>query len=157
MTARILASPMTAILLVTVEAFRAPLWYRPALTVSPVYGALAREPHAVVVEYPLADPRAAFTNAPYMLNSTRHWKPMVNGYSGFLPNSYRETYDHICRFPQPGALRALVDLGVTHVVLHDAALIAAAERTPSLTLVVSSGNLAIYRLDWTRVGDLRPD
>lgn len=144
-----------AIVLATAEAIRTPVGFTPALKVPPVYHALALEPHAVVVEYPLASPAGVFHNAPYMLNSTRHWKPMVNGYSGFLPVSYRHNYERLERFPEPAVLQALVDLGVTHVVLHTAGRIVAAEQTPGLTRVASGADLAIYRLDWQRLKSVR--
>jgi hypothetical protein len=117
-----------------------------------IYRALALEPRAVVVEYPMASPLAAFTNAPYMLYSTRHWKRMVNGYSGFVPESYRRNWERTHRFPEPAALTALIELGVTHVVVHTAAGIVAAGHTPGLTRVVSTSDAAIFRLDRKYLG-----
>jgi hypothetical protein len=146
---------MAAIALVTVEAVRAPIGLTPARPVPSVYHALALEPRAVVAEYPMHAPFAIALNAEYMLYSTRHWKPMVNGYSGFLPASYRDNWPRLNAFPEPAALESLVTLGVTHVVVHGSGRIAAAERVRGLTRVVSTPELAIYRLDRTAIEDAR--
>ena len=140
-----------AIVLVTAETIRAPIGFTPALKIPLIYRVLAREPDAVVVEYPLFSPAAIFHNAPYMLYSTQHWRPMVNGYSGFVPESYRRAWERIHRFPEPATLAALVELGVTHVVIHTRASILAAEQTPGLARVVSTTQVAIYRLDWKQL------
>lgn len=145
-----LALGLSAIVLVTAEAIRTPIGFTPALKIPLIYRVLAREPDAVVVEYPLFSPAAIFHNAPYMLYSTQHWRPMINGYSGFVPQSYRENWTRINRFPEPDTLVHLARLGVTHVVLHTPELIAAAERTQGLTRIVARSDIAIYRLDATR-------
>jgi hypothetical protein len=53
-----------------------------------------------------------------MLNATRHWKPLVNGYSGLTPRSYRTTNATLSQFPDQASLDMLRSLGVSHVVLH---------------------------------------
>jgi len=53
-----------------------------------------------------------------MVNSTRHWRRMLNGYSGFRPPSYQQSFDAMTRFPADESLIALSALGVTHVVVH---------------------------------------
>src|SRR5205823_10300424 len=67
----------------------------PSMTVAPeiptsIYSWLAAQPRSVVAEWPM--PRASsvgITHEPvYMFYSTRHWQPLVNGYSGFYPSSY---------------------------------------------------------------------
>lgn len=103
---------------VNVEALRAPLGWRRFEGISPVYRVLAGMPGAVVAEFPFYKPADFYRNADYMLASTVHWKPMVNGYSGFLPMSYRVLADEMRAFPQPSAIAALRRAGVTHVVIH---------------------------------------
>jgi hypothetical protein len=44
----------------------------------------------VLVEVPFYPPEAVFMNAEYVFNSTAHWRPLMNGYSGYTPASYRE-------------------------------------------------------------------
>jgi hypothetical protein len=119
-----------------------------------VYDALAREPTAVVVEMPFFPPRAFSLSAPYMLNSTRHWRPILNGYSGFRPGSYDRAYEAVQGFPNPASLIAMHGLGVTHVVVHMGEFCVAAgpecpetvARSASLEPVAESGDIHIYRL-----------
>ena len=54
----------------------------------------------------------------YVLNSTAHWKPLVNGYSGFVPASYPGIADALRDFPDDRSRAELQRLGVTHVVVH---------------------------------------
>jgi hypothetical protein len=140
--------------LVNLEALRAPLRYEPFTEIQPIYDLLAGERGAVVVELPLFDPRHFFANTPYMLNSTRHWRPILNGYSGFRPGSYDVAYTMVQGFPGVASLVALHGRGVTHIVVH-AALFKAMfgpdrsdeiGRTASLRPVAESGDIRIYRL-----------
>jgi hypothetical protein len=135
---------------VNVEALRAPLDYVPFDRISPAYDALAPIKNAVVVEIPLFPPRSIFLNAEYMLNSTRHWHPMLNGHSGIRPDSYDDTYRQVADFPSPAALVALHGLGVTHVVVHfdrvSNEVRAAVDRNESLVPVADDGAVHVYRL-----------
>src|SRR5881397_2274319 len=54
----------------------------------------------------------------YMLNSTRHWRRILNGYSGFRPSSYDRAYNAAKGFPSASSLMALHGFGVTHIVVH---------------------------------------
>lgn len=104
--------------LVNAEAWRAPIGYLWFDGVPAVYDVLAQEPGAVVAEAPFPMPSQWFLNSPYMVNSTRHWKPLLNGYSGFRPDSYDAGYEAMREFPSDSSLIALHHLGVTHVVVH---------------------------------------
>jgi hypothetical protein len=140
--------------LANLEALRAPLFYRTFGYIPPVYETLARERDAVVVELPFYPPGGSFRSAGYMLNSTIHWKPILNGYSGMRPGSYNETYDAIRNFPDDAALAALHERGVTHVVVHQNDFIAASGqarfdaigRSPSLSLIAEGDEIQIYQL-----------
>ena len=57
-----------------------------------------------------------------MVNSTKHWRPMLNGYSGFRPASYEKSYEAARAFPAQESLIALHERGVTHVIVHRNAL-----------------------------------
>jgi hypothetical protein len=139
---------------VNVEALRAPLYYRVFGEIPHVYDALAHERDAVVVELPFYPPSGSFRSAGYMLNSTRHWKPILNGYSGMRPGSYNETYDAIRNFPDVASMAALHERGVTHVVVHQGDFVASAgadrfdaiAHSPSLSLVAEGDDIRIYRL-----------
>jgi len=121
------------------------------------YDALARDQRAIVAEFPFYAPRQFFGSAQYMLNSTRHWRPIVNGYSGFLPRSYVEHYESLQSFPDARALRALADIGVTHVVVHHqppspvSLGFGPMPEVDALEPVTRSPALTIYRLRWDRV------
>lgn len=104
--------------LVNGEALRAPIGYIWFNGVPAVYDVLASERTAVVAEAPFPMPSQWFLNSPYMVNSTRHWKPLLNGYSGFRPASYDAAYEAMRGFPSDASLIALHGLGVTHVVVH---------------------------------------
>ena len=142
------------VILINAEAFRAPLPYRRFDGIPPVYDALRAEPRAVVVELPMYDRRAVFGNAVYMLNSTRHWKPLVNGYSGFLPESYVRTWTDMQSFPGHDALEAMHRRGITHVVLHEAGFVGShgqaafdgIQALASLQEIAHEGDIHIYRL-----------
>lgn len=147
------AWPLIAVTLcvaVNLEALRAPLGYTPFSEIPPIYDVLARERDAVVVELPFYPPPAWHLSAPYMLNSTRHWRPMLNGYSGFRPGSYNDTYDALARFPDVTSLTALHARGVTHIVVHKREFGAnrfdAIGHFASLQQVAESGDIHMYRL-----------
>jgi hypothetical protein len=89
-------------------ARRAPFGYTPFSEIPPIYDWLASQRGAVVVELPFYPPPAWFRNGPYMLNSTRHWRPILNGYSGLRPGSYNDTYRAIQNFPDVKSLASAV-------------------------------------------------
>jgi hypothetical protein len=61
-----------------------------------------------------------FENAEYVLNSTAHWRPLMNGYSGYTPASYSSYADVFWYFPREHAIQAMRRAGVTHVMVHPA-------------------------------------
>ena len=150
-----LALASLALLLVTLEAIRAPIGYVQAHHTPRVYRFLAGEPEAVVVELPLYPPYVAHRNSHYMLHSTVHWRPMLNGYSGYRPASYFRHYDELRAFPDAPALAYLRSLRVTHIVVHAGLFaelwglerLAEIDETPALRTMVKAGGLAIYRLE----------
>jgi hypothetical protein len=113
---------VTLVLLVNVEATRAPLGLTWFDRVPAVYDVLARERGAIIAEAPFPIPQQWFLNGPYKVNSTRHWRPLLNGYSGFRPASYEASYEAVRSFPSDESLLALSKLGVTHVVVHQRAM-----------------------------------
>ena len=104
---------------VNLDAFAAPIEYVRADRVSPLYNRLRQSPNAVVVEFPFFPADKTFHNAPYLLNATRNWRPMVNGYSGIVPPSYVDHARELSHFPDGRSIAALKALGVTHVFVHD--------------------------------------
>jgi len=104
----------TLIALVLVEAWPAlvlrPVWPEPPS----IYNLMKNIPGAVLAEMPFN----YTTNTQYMYFSTWHWTPMVNGNSGFIPNSYIKLERDILLFPAAEAVDALRRRGVTHVTVN---------------------------------------
>jgi hypothetical protein len=82
-----------------------------------------------------------------------HWRPIVNGYSGFLPASYIERRRDLALFPDAESLAVLGQLGVRYVIVHreefatrftDA--LARLEASPRLRAIASEGDIVIYRV-----------
>lgn len=58
----------------------------------------------------------------YMYYSTRHWKPIANGFSGYRPESHRRITESMRFLPDENGLDLLSELGITHLVVHTRAL-----------------------------------
>ena len=89
-----------------------------------VYRWLAAQPAGTpVVHLPMLDVyglerRPAFHESVYMVYSTHHWLPLVNGYAGIEPTEYRR-YRELSRFfPAAEFLDAMRGIGVRYVVVH---------------------------------------
>ena len=94
--------------------------YRPARAPA-IYHAIAQvSAESVLAELPLGypdfDQRAMFY-------STVHWKPLVNGYSGFTPPHYGRLTAVLSEIPRHAdiSLATMREMGVTHVLIHEAA------------------------------------
>jgi hypothetical protein len=84
-----------------------------------VYGALAALPAAPVVELHFPYRRTdEHQHARYMFWSMWHWRPLVNGYSDFIPPDFYEIAVPINYFPDPASFRILQDRGVRYVIVH---------------------------------------
>jgi hypothetical protein len=86
-----------------------------------------------------------------MLNSTRHWQPILNGYSGLHTLDYQQRLvERLADFPGPVALAALHEAGVTHVFVHADEMspetVASVERHPGLELVARQRNIELFRV-----------
>ena len=110
----------------------------------------------VLVEVPFYRPDAIFHNAVYVLNSTAHFRPIMNGYSGYLPSSYRAYAEQFRGFPAPDAVLAMRRAGATHVMVHPlrfldgprrADILAEAAASPQLErLAVGRDGLTLFKL-----------
>jgi hypothetical protein len=100
----------------------------------------------VVVELPFYGPRESWEGAGYMLNSTRHWHPIANGHSAFIPPSYREFHDVLESFPDAASIDALRQRGVTHVVVHDRKFKPLPDDIDGLSLVARRDGITLYRI-----------
>jgi hypothetical protein len=86
---------------------------------SRIYRMLAQLPPGPVVEFPYFFRREdVFGHSSYMLRSTAHWKPLINGYSDFLPPGFLDEARTIADFPGTAAVRLLQARGARYVVIH---------------------------------------
>lgn len=119
----------------------------------PVYHWLARQQDVdAVLELPMPDDS---TDINYMVAATLHWKPLVNGFSGYLPDVYTRFREACCwPMPNPVQLATLRDWGVTHILLHKGALtgdwswqrLAEFEKRERATLLYDDGGDRVYRI-----------
>ena len=114
-----LAVGIGLVALANLESLRAPLHYTRFDGIPAIYSLLAEEPSRVIlVEVPFYPPNGVFQNGRYVLNSTAHWRRLMNGYSGYTPGAYREYAASFWYFPQPHAIQEMRKAGVTHVMVH---------------------------------------
>jgi hypothetical protein len=89
---------------------------------SPMDAFLTASERAPIAVFPIPDPRdtvlAASRHSLYMLSSTTHYFPMVNGYSGFTPPSHDRLFRSVVHFPDEPGIEALESLSVRWVVFH---------------------------------------
>ena len=141
------------LMILALEPLVAPVHFTRFAGMSTIYESLSNEAHAVVVELPMPGGFGWFGNARYMINSTRHWRPMLNGYSGFAPRSFNEHVRALATFPDRVALAALAQIGVTHAFIHldgyTAEQRAAMEASPELTRMASDERIVLYRVNAT--------
>jgi hypothetical protein len=142
------------LVLVNVESLRAPFTYTPFTGIPDTYALLAREPGPVVlVEQPFFPRSAIFQNGPYVLASTAHWRPLMNGYSGYTPDTYQPYADVFWYFPEEWAIDAMKRAGVTHVMVHPSGFppghdvpISLLDARPDFELMAIGRDLRLYRL-----------
>jgi hypothetical protein len=117
--------------------------YRPARAPA-VYRAMARQPaDSVVVELPLGQPDYDLRAMYY---STVHWRPLVNGYSGFFPPHYSRltvVLSEIPRHPEV-SLQALRATGATHLILHEGAY-RGSEGAETTAVLQRAGAVELFR------------
>lgn len=145
------------VMLANIESLRAPLYYTRFNGIPAIYSLLAREPGRVVlVEVPFFPPQGVFQNGRYVLNSTAHWRPLMNGYSGYTPGAYRRYAASFWYFPQEHAIQEMRRAGATHIMVHPGGFGDEAEVRKMWQIVAASpylqriaitpGGPALYRL-----------
>jgi hypothetical protein len=110
-----------AILLVLAVAdlYRAPLRMRDAAPLPKAYTTLAGLPKAPTIELPYwASSIEYHRHAEYMLASTAHWQPLINGYSDHIPQDFRDNAPLLNTFPSADSFKVLESLGARYAVIH---------------------------------------
>lgn len=133
------------------EAVMMPMGFTPYRGIPPFYDSLRQAgDSAVVASFPFYASPQFHLNDRLMLASTRFWKPMVNGYSGFKPASFYRNVEALKNFPDRGSIEHLRHLRVTHVVVDARNMAPAAldrlEEHRELRFVTTDGNLRLYLL-----------
>ena len=103
-------------LLAIAELATAMPWER-AVRLPLPYRSLAQMPPAPIAEFPFYS-RRPYMHAQYMLYSTSHWMPLLNGYSDHLPARFRENALNLESFPSDRSFATLRGLGVRYVGVH---------------------------------------
>ena len=113
----------------------------------------ALEADGALLELPLPPPERFQDNAVYVFRSAYHRRSIVNGYSGFVPESYRETYDYLTTRTLSESLARLSRQGVRFVLAHEGRLgprlrreIAEAERDGILTVLGEERPDRLFRI-----------
>jgi hypothetical protein len=124
----------------------------------PVYAWLAQQKdvHALL-ELPLENPASEWrgpASLQAMYFGTRHWHPLVNGFSAHFPPAYVRLEATCCDpMPDPATLAGLEGWGVTHILIHRRSLPNRERRaldewteTSDAELVYATGGDRVYRL-----------
>lgn len=104
--------------LVAAELAVVPLQLERMPAVPAVYRVLAAQPRGPVAEFPFYGGRQVEFNALYMLFSTYHWQPLLNGYSDNFPPDFHALAQTLQTFPSPEAFKALDDRLTRYIVVH---------------------------------------
>jgi hypothetical protein len=108
-----------ALAIVAAGELVAPLRMPGVPPVEPVYRTLAALPRGPIIEMPFYYPEVGlFQHATYMLKSTAHWFPMVNGYSDYIPDDFMANVHTLAPFPSRDAFKILEPNHVRYAVFH---------------------------------------
>jgi hypothetical protein len=93
-------------------------WTRAAPLPRP-YRMLAGLPPGPTAEFPFYGERVAFhLHTQYMLFSTAHWQPLLNGYSDHIPADFRQAAAILDSFPSTDTFATLRRYRVRYVGIH---------------------------------------
>src|SRR5262245_16246202 len=129
-------------------------WYQAPAPPSP-YRVLAASPRAVVAEFPFYGDRIAFPlHTQYMLFSTSHWMPLVNGYSDVIPRDFREAAPVLDSFPSRDAFNILARRRVRYIGIHWDMFVERADDIrrrlepflPNLRVVAADDRMTLYEV-----------
>jgi uncharacterized protein DUF6044 len=107
---------------VAVESLNRPIELRDMPTRTPaVYAWVRASADGPILEYPAGnlEGRIGPQDATYMYYSTNHWRPLLNGYSGFAPPSYLELLDRLRDFPASPSIAYVRQRGARYLLVHE--------------------------------------
>ena len=145
-----------ALALITAAELAFPLRFREVPPLSPAYKMLATLPVGPVIELPFwSTNKERFGHSLYMMNSTAHWMPLINGYSDYVPLDAVDAAPTLKLFPSREAFRLLAGQRARYAVFHmglfgdkDRAAVTAgiSEFSPFLKPLYTSGDTVLYEI-----------
>ena len=85
-----------------------------------------------------------------LLHATQHWRPLLNGYSGFVPPSYVARFASLQDFPGDAAVTALRQAGVTHAFVQRGELSPVQQQQldarTDLRRIAADGDIVLYEV-----------
>ncbi len=133
----------------------APIQLAEAPALARPYALLATLPRGVVAEFPFYGERVAYhLHAQYMLFSTSHWMPLVNGYSDVIPDDFRPTATILDSFPSRDAFAVLAHHRVRYIGVHWDMFVNRRDEirarlepfAPNLRLLASDDRMTLYEI-----------
>ncbi len=113
------AASAALVVLAMADVCVVPLFMVEARPVAPAYESLRKRPYGPVAEFPFFYLRMDFPrHSEYMLASTAHWRPLINGYSDYIPPEFRAMVMPLSSFPNPESFAILKQLRAQYVVFH---------------------------------------
>ena len=118
-----------------------------------IYDTLAKLPPGAVVELPFhADRQSYHAHTLYMYYSTRHWLPLVNGYSDYLPPDFRRLATKMAEFPDDESLAMLRTRAARYVLVHRGLypvparerIMRALDSSPDLRPITGGADIRLY-------------
>jgi len=147
-------APIALGVLVTVEAIRAPVGFTPVYEIPRLYDRFAAASDVVVAEFPFYSGASVSLNGPYVYANTRYFKPLLNGYSSFHPDTFEARGRALNSFPSEAALAELKVAHVSHVLVHTRdfarrygpVALDAIDTIPELQFETEEDGIRLYRL-----------
>ena len=118
-----------------------------------IYQSLGELESGPVAILPVYHGRQFNRNARYLLGSTAHWRPMVNGFGNSRPPDFDQNAAVISWFPSLVSVARLQELGVQYVIVHTSAMpeiqgrLAQIAGRSDVTLVAQDGTDRLYRIN----------
>jgi hypothetical protein len=101
------------------ELNTAPFPWHPTPPFPRAYLMLAKLPRGPVAEFPFYGDRVAYhLHTNYMLFSTAHWQPLLNGYSDYIPGDFRKNAAVLHWFPSTESFALLKQYGIRYIGVH---------------------------------------
>jgi len=107
------------VLAAVLELNQLPFPWERAPSLPKPYLFLAQLPRGPFAEFPFYGGRVAYhLHTQYMLFSTSHWLPLVNGYSDYFPPDFREAATVLDSFPSNDSFAVLRKRRVRYIAIH---------------------------------------